>query len=143
MMANVIFRGPARVQPETVNLPVAGAYLPGTFVKSDGATLTQAADATGRLLLLSNRDMYTQGVTDAYAADETGVAYRIQPEYEMQAAFAAGTYTTGQELTLNASGQLTAAAATNLVVAFFDQAGATLTAGQLADVVIADTYTKA
>ncbi len=44
-MANKVYRGPIKDQPETVNLPVAGAYLPGSIMKSDGSTLTQAAAA--------------------------------------------------------------------------------------------------
>ena len=39
--------------------------------------------------------------------------------------------------------RLAAAASTNIVVAHYDQAGATLAAGALADVVIANFYTKA
>lgn len=140
-MANVIYRGPIAREPQTINLPVAGAYLPGTFVTSDGEEFTQAAAATGRLLLLSNRRFYDQGPDDAYEAGETGVAYRIEPDQEYTAAMAAGTYAHGDELTVNASGQLAAAATGDLVIAYVDGAGGTLEAGDRYDVVIADTYT--
>lgn len=136
-MANVIYRGPTAREPETINLPVAGAYLPGTFVTSDGSELTQAAAAEGRLLLLGNRRFYEQGPDDAYAADETAVAYRLEGEQEYQARFAAGTYANGDPLTVNASGQAAAATAGDLIVAYYDGAGATLGAGDRDDIVIA------
>lgn len=143
-MPNTIYRGPANRAPRTISdKTVAAALLPGTAVFV-GTTLTQAASASGgRLALLSNRDFYDQSVTTAYATGDTGVAYRLDPEMEVLWAMAAGTYTTGQELTVAASGRLAAAVAGNIVVAHYDQAGATLPAGALADVVTANRYTKA
>jgi hypothetical protein len=142
-MANVIYRGPVERQPQTLNKTVIGALLPGTAVLIGGASFTQATAAnTGRIGVLSNRNFYEQGVTDAYVTGETAVAYRLEPEQEYQFAFAAGAYTQGQELTVGAAGRLVAAVATNVVVAFFDQAGATLAAGDLADAVIANSYVK-
>lgn len=136
-MANVIYRGPIKREPETINLPVTGAYLPGTFVTSDGAEMTQAADAEGRVFLLSNRQFYEQGPDDAYAAGETAVAYRLEPEQEYQARFAAGTYAKGDALTVNASGQMATAGDDVVVVAYYDGEGATLEAGDRDDIVIA------
>ena len=137
-MANVIYRGPIAREPQTINLPVAGAYTPGIFVTSDGAELTQATGPTGRLLLLSNRRFYEQGPDDAYAAGETGVAYRVEGDQEYSAQFAAGTYTKGQPLTVDANGRLASASAGSaLVVAYYDGEGATLTAGQRDDIVLA------
>ncbi len=141
-MANTVYRGPVDQQPHTITGLVDGALLPATFVTFDGTDFSQATTAGGRLMILTNRDFYTQTILDAYADNETGMAYRIKPEDEFQSAFAAGTYTFGQELTVAASGRLAAAAADVVVVAFFDQAGATLTAGDLADVVIANSYVK-
>lgn len=143
-MANNIYRGASNVAPEKINLPVAGAYLPGTFVESDGSELTQITTAVAkRPLLLDKRDFYDQDNEAAYTTGETGAAFRLEPEKEYQAAMAAGTYTFGQELTVAASGRLAAATSDSVVVAWFDQAGATLTAGTLADVVIANSYVKA
>lgn len=142
-MANSVYRGPIDQQPHTITGLVNGALLPATFVTFDGTDFNQATSGAGRLLVLTNRDFYTQSILDAYADNETGIAYRPRPEDEFQSTMAAGTYTYGQELTVNASGQLAAAASTNVVVAFFDQAGATLSAGDLADVVIASKYVKA
>lgn len=142
-MANSVYRGPVDVQPHTVTGLVDGALLPATFVTFDGTDLSQATAAGGRLFVLGMRDFYTQTILDAYADNETGLAYRIKPEDEFQVAMAAGTYTYGQELTVAASGRLAAATSGDIVVAFYDQAGATLTAGQLADVVIANSYVKA
>jgi hypothetical protein len=128
----------------TITAVVTGALLPATFVTYDGTNFAQAtAGAGNRLFMLNNLDFYTQTILDAYTTGETGVAYRLTPEQEYQSTMAADTYTHGQELTVNASGQLAAAASTNLVVAFFDQAGTTLLAGDLADVVIANSYIKA
>ena len=134
----------ANCEPRTISdRTVAGAYLPGTAVVVGSATLTQATAPGGRIALLSNRDFYDQSATTAYASGDTGVAYRLEPEAEVQWAMAAATYTFGQELTIGAAGRLVAAASGNVVVAFFDQAGATVAAGALCDVVIANQYTKA
>ena len=140
----LIYRGTAR-NPATINLPVAGAYTPGSFVNASATQLTQATAPTGRLLLLGNRQFYDQDVTTAYASGDTGVAYRLTDEDEVSAQVAAATYTFGQELTVGASGRLVAAASTNIVVALFDdaaKAGVAQSAGALCDVVMVDRYTK-
>lgn len=144
-MANRVFRGPANREPRTISdRTVSGALLPCTGVVVGATQLTQAtAVSGGRLALLCNRDFYEQSLTDAYTSGDTGVALRLEPELEVQWAMAHGIYTTGQELTVGSFGRLQAAAAGSIVVAYFDQAGANLTAGQLADVVIANSYTKA
>lgn len=142
-VANVIYRGPVDREPQTVNLPVAGAYLPGFFVKENGSgQLARAVDAIGRLMLLSNRRFYDQDLETAYAAGETGVAYRLRPDDEFQAQFAGGTYARGDELTVDSNGRLAAAVATDIVVAIYDGAGATLTTGDFDDCVIANQYVK-
>lgn len=137
MAANVIYRGPVEREPETINLPVAFAGLPGIFVKSDGAQLTQAADGEGRLFLLGNRRFYSQGPDEVYEANDTGVAYRLEPEQEYTARFAAGTYANGDPLTVNASGQMAAAGVDTVLVAYYDGEGATLEAGDRDDIVVA------
>lgn len=136
-MANVIYRGPVGREPETVNLPVAGAYLPGIFVTSDGDELTQATNGEARLFLLSNRRFYDHGPDTAYASGDTGVAYRLEPEQEYTARFAAGTYAKGAALTVDSTGRLAAAGDDTVVVAYYDGEGATLTAGDRDDIVIA------
>jgi len=149
-MANRIFRS-GREKARTISdKTVTGALLPGTAVFVGATALTQATAASGgRLALLGDRDYYglasasTDPLMTPYVSGESGIAYLIEPDHEVQWAMAAGTYTTGQELTVAASGRLAAAAATNIVVAHYDQAGATLAAGALADVVIANFYTKA
>ena len=143
-MANSVYRGPVCDQPMTLTALVNGALLPATFVTYDGTDFNQATAAAGnRLFILNNLDFYTQTITDAYASGDTGVAYRLTPEQEYQSTMAAATYTRDQELTVNGSGQLAAATSGDLVVAFFDQEGATLSAGDLADIVIANSYIKA
>lgn len=144
-MANRVFRGPANREPHTISdRTVSGALLPCTGVVVGSTQLTQATSASGgRLALLANRSFFGQSLMDAYVSGDTGIALRLEPDFEVQWAMAAGTYTSGQELTVGASGRLQAAASGSIVVAYFDQAGATLTAGQLADVVIANSYTKA
>lgn len=142
-MANVVYRGSVAKQPETITGLVSGALLPASFVTYNGTTFAQATAGTGRLFILERRDFYTQTATDAYVSGETGMGYRLEPEQEYQSVMAAGTYTFGQELTVAASGRLSAATSADVVVAYYDQAGATLTAGDLADVVIANSYVKA
>jgi hypothetical protein len=152
-MANRIFRS-ARGNPRTISdKTVSGALLPGTAVFVGAAQLTQAtAVSGGRLALLGDRDYYglstgafntTEPLMTPYVSGESGAAYLLEPQDEVQWAMAAGTYTNGQELTVSAAGRLAAAVATNIVVAHFDQAGATLAAGALADVCITNFYTKA
>lgn len=145
MSGNRIFRGSIDEQPKTVSKPVTGALLPATFVTIGASALAQATAPTGRLGVLASRDFYSQDNATAYASGDTGVAYRVEPELEFQVAVAAGTYTFGQELTVGASGRLTAAASTNVVVAFFDdssKSGVAQSAGALCDAVIANYYTK-
>ena len=146
MSGNRIFRGSIDEQPNTISKPVTGALLPGTFVTIGASALAQATAPGGRVGILGARDFYNQDALTAYTSGETGIAYRVEPELEFQVAVAAGTYAFGQELTIGASGRLTAAASTNVVVAFFDdasKAGVAQSAGALCDVVIANSYTKA
>lgn len=142
-MANVIYRGPAEREPETINLPVGAILSPGVAVKRSGNELVAATAGTGRNLLLGNRRFYGQDILTAYADEETAVAYRLEPEQEYYAQLAAAAYTRGQELTIGAGGVLAAAASTNVVVAYFDEADRTLSAQGFADIVIANSYVKA
>lgn len=151
-MPALIYRGPHNKQPRTVSdKAVAGAYLPGTFVTEGVTTLTQATAPGARLRLLSHRDYYaamgshfdnSDPLKTAYAANDSGVAYVLEPGQQYQAAMAAGTYTFGHPLTVGAAGRLTAAVAGNVVVAFADKA-ITVAAGDLLDVEIANFYTAA
>lgn len=149
---NRIYRS-GRGTPRTLSdRTVSGALLPCTAVLVGATQFTQATSASGgRLALLADRDFYSPGgislATDPlmtpYASGETGVAIAIKPDEEVAWAMAAGTYTNGQELTVSAAGRLAAAAAGSIVVAYFDQPGKTVVAGELADVVVANFYTKA
>ncbi len=153
-MAKRIYTGPQDRNPKTItNRTVSGALLPATAVFVGATQFTQATAPTGgRLALLANRDFYadpaqqftsTDPLLVPYASGDTGVALELEPGQRVTWAVAAATYTNGQELTVSASGRLAAAATGNVVVAFFDGAGATLGAGALADVAIANFYTKA
>lgn len=164
-MAKRIYTGPQDRQPKTIsNRTVNGALLPGTAVTVGATQFSQAVSASGgRLALLADRDFYSTGQLDAndplktaYASGDTGVAYELEPGQRYMCAMAAGTYTNGQELTVGAAGRLTAATAVanavagvpavvaaNIVVAHYDGPGATLAAGDLADVSIANFYIKA
>ena len=70
------------------------------------------------------------------------MAYLPKPDEEFLCAMAAGPYPYGEELTVGAAGRLSAALEGDTVVAHFDQPGKTVTAGELADVVIANFYTR-
>ena len=151
MSGNRIFRSAAECPRTISDRTVSGALLPGTAVFVGATQLTQAtAVSGGRLALLGDREYYALGITTAtdplltpYASGDSGIAYLLEPQNEVQWAVAAGTYTNGQELTVAAAGRLAAAASGNVVVAHFDQVGATLAAGALADVCITNFYTKA
>jgi hypothetical protein len=151
---NRIYRSGSGVpRPRTItDKTVAAALLPGTAVFIGATQLTQATSPSGgRFAILGDRDYYSSGginlATDPlmtpYAAGESGVAYLPKPDDEFAMAMAAGTYVTGQELTVAAAGRLAAAVAGNIVVAHYDQAGKTVAAGELADVVVSNFYTKA
>lgn len=145
------YRGPNDRQPKTVsNKTVTGALLPCTFV-TEGATALAQATANGPMLrLLANRDFYSEGhftstdpLLTAYVSGETGVAFVLEPGQTYQVAMAAATYTYGQELVVAASGRAAAAASTNQVIGFFKGTPGAYAAGALADVEIANVYTKA
>lgn len=145
MSGNVIFRGPTEKQPITVSdKPVAGAYLPGTFVEATATQLAQITTAVAkRPLLLANRDFYDQGLDTAYASGDTGVAYELEPGMVFQARVAAATYAKGAPMTVGASGRLVAASAGSVVVGFFDDDPGAYSAGDLADFIVANSYTAA
>ena len=141
-MANVIYRGPVEKQARTVNLPVAGAYLPGTMVEETATELSQITTAIAkRPLVLSNVEFKEQDTLTAYASGDTGVAYEPEPGMVFQCAVAGATYAKGAPLTIAASGRLAAATAETVVVAFFDGTPGAITAGALVDVVWANSYT--
>ena len=156
MAGNRVFRG-GRSEPRVISdRTVAAALLPCTAVAVGATQLSQATSASGvRLALLGNRDFYgtnaqafttTNPLLVPYESGETGHAYMLQPDDQVVWAMAAGTYTSGQELTVAAAGRLAAAAAGNIVVAHFDDdslSGVALSAGALADVCVANFYTKA
>ena len=145
MAGNVIYRGPVTSgwQPRTVtDKPVAGAYLPGTFVEETATQLVQLTTALAKLpMILGNMDFKDQDVATAYASGDSGVAYHLEPGQVYQARVAAATYTLNQPLTIGASGRLTAATAATPVVAFFSDTPGAKSAGDLVDVIIANTYT--
>ncbi len=139
-MANLIYRGPAEREPETLNIAVVAGLLPGLFVTKDGVL---AASDKGRLFLLGNVRFFEQDLDTAYTAGDTGIFYRLEPEQEYQARMAADTYTDGQTLTVNGIGQLAAATTGDVVVAYLDQTGSAIALNALADVVIANSYVSA
>lgn len=143
MVANVIYRGPAEREPETICLPVAAGLVPGVAVKRSGDTFVAATAATGRNFILGNRREYGQDINTAYVANETAQVYRLEPEQNYTGRLAAAAYTRGQELTIGAGGAWVAAASTNVVLAFFDEADRTLASPGPADIVIANAYVKA
>lgn len=142
---NVIYRGPADRTPKTVNdRKVAAALLPGVFVEDNGTNLVVLTTSVGkRPLVLGIADYVGQHPDTAYAAGETAVAYEANPNDVFSARLAAATYTANQPLTIAANGYLAAAAAGDVVVAFFDGTPGAVTAGARADVRIANSYTAA
>lgn len=142
MAGNRIFRGPIDHQFRTISKPVAGAYLPGTFVEETATQLAQITTALAkRPLLLMNMEMKDQDVATAYTSGDTGLGMELEPGMVVQARVAAATYAKGAPLTIAASGRLTAATAATPVVAFFDDTPGAKSAGDLVDVIIANTYT--
>lgn len=144
MAGNRIYRGPVTSgwQPRTISKPVAGAYLPGTFVEETATQLSQITTALAKLpMILSNLEFKDQDIDTAYTSGDTGIAYHLEPGMVVQARLAAATYAKDAPLTIGASGRLTAATAATPVVAFFSDAPGAYSAGDLADVVIANTYT--
>lgn len=150
---NRIFRS-GRGTPRTItDRAVAVTCRPGTAVFIGATQLTIANSASGgRLAILGDRDYYSPGsygfnqydpLSAPYEQGEWGVAYLPTPDDEFLVAMGAGTYVTGQELTVGANGRFVAAASGDIVVAHLDQGGKGMAAGELADVVIANAYRKA
>jgi hypothetical protein len=145
-MANVIYRGPIKDQPETVSdKTVAGAYLPGILVTEGASALTVAtgSDIEKDLLVLSNADFAGQDVATAYASGDTGVAYRPRPGEIYQVRLAGATYALNAPLTVGASGYLEATSTSERVVAYFQGTTGAITAGTLTDVRIANSFLTA
>jgi len=146
MAGNVIYRGPIKDEPETVsNMTVAGAYEPGILVTDDGSEMTvaTASEIEKDMLILGNRRFYDQGVADAYESGDTGVAYRPRPGEIYQVRVAAATYAKGETLTVGANGYLTKTGTSERVLAYFEDTGAAYSAGDLADVRIANSFITA
>ncbi|EEJ5117661.1 TPA: hypothetical protein N2G45_002885 [Salmonella enterica] len=144
-MANVIYRGPAYRQPDTVNLQVTGAYNPGVAVIiSAEKFVTTGSAKSGRWLILGNNEFMGQDINTAYAVHDTATAYRVRSEDEFNVRLAAGTYGVGQDITIGANGVFKAAASGDVVVASFDEeANRTLSAEGFGDIVIINSaYVK-
>lgn len=140
-MKNTVFRGPIERQARTISQVVSGALLPATFVEDTGSALVQLTTAVGkRPLVLANADFAGQTIDTAYLDGDTGIAYEPQINDVYRVALAAATYAKGAPLTIGASGRLLAATTGTRVVAYFDDTPGAYTAGQLADVIIADGY---
>jgi len=141
MAGNTIFRGPITHQPVSVSKPVAGAYLPGTFVEETATDLAQITTSLGKLpLILSTLDFKDQTVTTAYADGDTGVALALVPGMVVQARMADASYALNAPLKIAASGRLAAATAGDIVIAFFSDTPGDFAADALADVTIANSY---
>ena len=146
MSGNVIYRGPIKDEPETVSdKKVAGAYLPGILCTESATQLTvaAAADIEKDLVILSNRRFYDQDIATAYASGDTAVAYRPRPGEIYQVRVAATTYAKGDPLTVGASGYLEDASTSERVIAFFEDTPGAYSAGDLADVRIANSFLTA
>lgn len=151
--ANRIYQGPQDRQPKTISDRTAGAggLLPGTWVSVLIATIVQTATITAvRAALLGDRDFYSDGQMDAndplkvaYASGDTAVVYVPEPGQRYLMACAAATYTNGQELVIAAAGRVAGAGAAGQVIGFYDGPnGVARAAGDLIEVVVANTYTK-
>jgi hypothetical protein len=143
-MANRVFRAPIDRQFQTVNLPVTGALLPATWVENTGAALVALTTAVDKLpMILANVEFKDQDITTAYTSGDTGVAIYVQPNDVVVSAMAAATYAKGDPLTIAAAGRLAAAATGNPIVAFYDGVAGAVGAGDLADVIVANSSAKA
>lgn len=148
-MPNNVYLGPAGRSPITVSSKtLAASYLPCTFVTEGASTLTQATAAGGNLLILgtplnqAGHFTSTDTLKTAITSGDVALAYEPVTGEEYQVAFAAATYTFGQELTVAASGRMAAATTGQVVVAVTRFAG-TLSAGDLGKVKIVNYYAKA
>jgi len=144
MAGNRIYRGPVTSgwEPRTTSKPVTGALLPGSFVEETATALVQLTTGLAKLpMILSNLEFKDQDIATAYTSGDTGIAYHLEPGQIYQARMAAATYAKDQPLTIGASGRLTAATAATPVIAFFSDTIGAKSAGDLCDVIIANTYT--
>jgi hypothetical protein len=140
MAGNRIFRGLCD-EFYTVSKPVAGAYLPGTFVEETATQLAAITTAIAkRPLVLMNLEFTDQDLSTAYTTGDTGLAIELRQGMRIQARVAAASYALNAPLTIGASSRLTAATTGTRVVAYFRDTAGAYNAGDLADVEIADGY---
>ncbi len=92
---------------------------------------------------LSNLDFKDQDIATAYTSGDTGVAYIPRPGETYRVRMAANTYALGDRLTVGANGRLENAAAGERVLAYFQGPAGALSADDLADVKIANSYNRA
>jgi len=130
---NVYIGGPRR--PLIVKLPVASSMLPATAVVARDFAFFQAESVSGRVCLLGFRDYFGANFTGingpdmdryqsySFAGGDAAQAYVLEPGQRFLWAVAAGTYNTGHEMTIGASGRLTAATFGQTVVAHLLEAG--------------------
>jgi hypothetical protein len=145
-MANVIYRGPIKDQPETVaNKTVGGPYLPGVLVTvmDKDFFLASEFDIEKDILILSNAAFAGQDVSTAYTAGDTGVAYRPRPGEIYQVRMAVEAYFEGTPLTVGASGYLEPAQPGERVFAFYEGIDDAVLEGDLRDVRIANSFNLA
>ena len=89
--------------------------------------------------ILSKLDFYGKGPEDAYAANDSAVAWNPEPGLRFTMRLAAGTYTPKQGLKLADNGYLQAASGTDTVHAYYiDPLTTAATAGERRKIEIAN-----
>ena len=144
-MANVIYRGPVSCEPLTINKQVKTGLLPGVAVViAAGLFESAAAGGKGRLMVLGNMAFAGQAVDAPYSANDTGAAFRLEPEQEYQVLSPAGkTLVHGDPLTTDSNGKWIKATAGKIIRAWYDGKGETTSGDTLIDVVIASPEVQA
>ena len=115
-------KGPRQVEDGLVS----AAILPGTFVvkgtgsNADKFVAAGTANDNGDIMVLDKMAMRGQGVDDVYVANDPGKAFRCITGCTLQVRAAAGTFTMGDAVSVNSSGQVVAASGTGEILGYVE-----------------------
>lgn len=140
---NKIYAGPAtEVTPQVRELPAAAALKPGRLIVVTAGEFALAGAATvGKIWVVQDNYLACKGVDDDWAQDDTAIGMEFLDQHFFNVRVATGNNVAiGSALTPAANGELALAGASDLVVAYAEEAyNNTSGSGQLVRVRAATT----
>lgn len=121
---NKIYAGPVSENlPQVRELPADVALLPGSILVATGGEFAYASAATlGKVYIAQENYLAMEDVDTAYAVADTVLGMELLPEQFYNARVATGnSLVIGSPLTPGASGVLTLASTSDMIVAFSEE----------------------